>query len=289
MNKQNKSEIVIYNDGELELNVSVENETVWLNRNQISELFGRDVKTIGKHIGNVFNDGELEKFSVVANFATTATDGKIYNVEYYNLDVIISVGYRVKSQKGVRFRQWATSVLKSYIQNGYAINSEKITNQRFKELENELMLLKSKVESISSGLESTTLKEKQGILFDGQIYDAYAFVNDLLRSAKSEVLLIDNYIDDDIFTLFSKYQNIKIKIYTQSISKQLRLDFKKYNSQYQNIELHEFKKAHDRFLILDEKEIYHIGASLKDLGKKWFAFSKFEMGALEIIEKLNNG
>ncbi|PNV82416.1 MAG: DNA-binding protein [Sulfurimonas sp.] len=289
MNKQNKSEIVIYNDGELELNVSVENETVWLNRNQISELFGRDVKTIGKHIGNVFNDGELEKFSVVANFATTATDGKIYNVEYYNLDVIISVGYRVKSQKGVRFRQWATSVLKSYIQNGYVINSEKITNQRFKELENELMLLKSKVESISSGLESTTLKEKQGILFDGQIYDAYAFVNDLLRSAKSEVLLIDNYIDDDIFTLFSKYQNIKIKIYTQSISKQLRLDFKKYNSQYQNIELHEFKKAHDRFLILDEKEIYHIGASLKDLGKKWFAFSKFEMGALEIIEKLNNG
>ena len=289
MNKQNKSEIVIYNDGELELNVSVENETVWLNRNQISELFGRDVKTIGKHISNVFNDGELEKFSVVAKFATTATDGKIYNVEYYNLDVIISVGYRVKSQKGVRFRQWATSVLKSYIQNGYAINSEKITNQRFKELENEVMLLKSKVENISNRLESTTLKEKQGILFDGQIYDAYAFVNDLLRSAKSEVVLIDNYIDDDVFTLFSKYQNLKIKIYTQSISKQLRLDYQKYNSQYKNIELLEFKKAHDRFLIIDNIEIYHIGASLKDLGKKWFAFSKFEMGALEIIEKLNNG
>ena len=135
MNEKNKSDIVIYDDGELELNVSVENETVWLNRNQISELFGRDVKTIGKHISNVFRDKELNKFSVVANFATTALDGKTYNVEYYNLDVIISVGYRVKSQKGVRFRQWATSVLKSYIQNGYAINSEKITHERFTTLE----------------------------------------------------------------------------------------------------------------------------------------------------------
>ena len=288
MNEQNKSDMIIYNDGELELDVSVENETVWLNRNQISELFGRDVKTIGKHIGNVFSDGELEKFSVVAKFATTASDGKTYNVEYYSLDVIISVGYRVKSQKGVRFRQWATKVLKEYIADGYVINSDKITNQRFKELENEVVLLKSKVEHISNGLESTTLKPKQGILFDGQIYDAYAFINDLLKSAKNEVVLIDNYIDDTVFTLFSKYSNLKIKIYTQSISKQLRLDFQKYNSQYQNINLVVFKKAHDRFLILDSTEIYHIGASLKDLGKKWFAFSKFEMEALEVLRKLKS-
>jgi hypothetical protein len=289
MDKLNQSDMIIYNDGELELDVSVKNDTVWLNRHQISELFGRDVKTIGKHIGNVFSDGELEKFSVVANFATTARDGKAYNVEYYSLDVIISVGYRVKSQKGVRFRQWATKVLKNYITDGYVINPEKITNQRFKELENEVVLLKSKVLDISNSLEGTTLKQKQGILFDGQMYDAYAFVNDLLKSAKDEVVLIDSYIDDTVFTLFSKYQNLKIKIYTQSISKQLRLDFQKYNSQYKNIELHEFKKAHDRFLILDEKEIYHIGASLKDLGKKWFAFSKFEMEALEILQRLKHG
>jgi len=167
--------MVVYNDGELELQVSIEKETVWLNRQQISALFGRDVKTIGKHIGNVFSDGELERFSVVANFATTATDGKTYNIEYYNLDVIISVGYRVKSAKGVRFRQWATSVLKSYIQNGYAINSEKITHQRFKELENEVSLLKSQVANISKGLENNSLQPKHGIFFDGQIYDAYAF------------------------------------------------------------------------------------------------------------------
>jgi hypothetical protein len=145
-----------------------------------------------------------------------------------------------------------------------------------------------KFEKLFDALEDKSIKPKQGILFDGQIYDAYVFINDLLKSAKSEAVLIDNYIDDSVFTLFSKYPNLKIKIYTQSISKQLRLDFQKYNSQYQNIDLYEFKKAHDRFLILDKKEIYHIGASLKDLGKKWFAFSKFEMEALEILGKLKD-
>ncbi len=284
MDKQNKSDMIIYNDGELELDVSVENGTVWLNRQQISELFDRDVKTIGKHIGNVFSDGELEQFSTVAKFATVQNEGGrevTREIEYYNLDVIISVGYRVKSQNGVRFRQWATNILKKYIADGYVINGEKITNQRFQELENEVVLLKSKVENISNGLENTTLKPKQGVLFDGQIYDAYVFINDLLKSAKSEVVLIDNYIDETVFTLFSKYPNLKIKIYTQIISKQLRLDFQKYNAQYQNIELAEFKKSHDRFLILDEKEIYHIGASLKDLGKKWFAFSLLDLDSFQ--------
>lgn len=286
MDKLNNTNIVIYDDGELELNVSINNETVWLNRNQISELFGRDVKTIGKHISNIFSDGELDMFSVVANFATTASDGKNYNVQYYNLDVIISVGYRVKSQKGVRFRQWATSVLKSYITDGYAINSEKITHQRLKELENDVLLLKSKVENISSSLENSSLKPKQGIFYDGQIYDAYIFINDLLKSTKSEIILIDNYTDDTVFTLFSKYPNLKIKIYTKIITKQLSHDYKKYSEQYKNIELQEFKNAHDRFLIIDEKEIYHIGASLKDLGKKWFAFSKFDINAFEILSRL---
>lgn len=286
MNEYNKLDSVVYNDGELELKVSVENETVWLNRNQISELFGRDVKTIGKHIGNVFKEKELDKFSVVANFATTALDGKTYNIEYYNLDVIISIGYRVKSQKGVRFRQWATSVLKRYITNGYMINSDKITNERFVSLENEVTALKLKVKYISSSLKKQRDKPTQGIFFDGQIYDAYAFINDLLKSAKNEVVLMDNYIDETVFTLFSKYPNLKIKIYTNSISKQLRLDYQKYCSQYQNIELKEYKNSHDRFIILDKKEVFHIGASLKDLGKKWFGFSKFEMTSFEILERL---
>ena len=287
--QENNSNIIVYNDGELELKVSLENETVWLNRNQIAELFGRDVKTIGKHITNVFNDGELEQISTVANFATVQNEGGreiLRDIEYYNLDVIISIGYRVKSQKGVRFRQWATSVLKNYIQNGFVINSDKITNDRFVSLENEVKFLKSKVENISNSLEDKTLKAKQGIFYDGQIFDAYVFVNDLLKLATTEIILIDNYIDETVFTIFSKYPNIRIKIYTQNISKQLKLDFEKYSKQYQNIELKEFKNSHDRFLIIDKKNIYHLGASLKDLGKKWFAFSKFEMNTFDVLARL---
>jgi hypothetical protein len=202
------------------------------------------------------------------------------------LDLIISIGYRVKSQKGVRFRQWATSVLKNYIQNGFVINSDKITNDRFVSLENEVKFLKSKVENISNSLENKTLKAKQGIFYDGEIFDAYVFVNDLLKLATTEIILIDNYIDETVFTIFSKYPNIEIKIFTQNISKQLKLDFEKYQKQYKNIELFEFKNSHDRFLIIDKKDIYHLGASLKDLGKKWFAFSKFEMNTFEVLDKL---
>lgn len=289
MNKQNSSDTIVYNDGELELNVSINNETVWLNRSQISELLGRDVKTIGKHINNVFSDNELEKISTVANFATVQNEGGRdvrRDVEYYNLDVIISVGYRVKSQKGVRFRQWATAVLKRYITDGFAINSEKITNQRFKELENNMRLLSSRMDDISNLFKDGYAKPQEGIFFNGQVYDAYAFINDLIKSAKNEIILIDNYIDDSVFTILSKYQNLKIKIYTQTITKQLLLDYQKYQAQYSNVELVEFKNSHDRFIIIDGINIYHIGASLKDLGKKWFAFSKFDMDALEILKRL---
>ncbi len=283
----NISNIVVYNDGELELKVSVNTETVWLNRTQLSELFGRDVKTIGKHINNIFEEKELEKISVVANFATTALDGKIYNVEYYNLDVIISVGYRVKSQKGVKFRQWATTILKNYIQNGYVINSDKITNERFVSLEKDVNILKNKIDNISAKFEDNSLKIKQGIFYDGQVYDAYSFVSDLIKKAKNEIILIDNYIDDTTLTLFSKTPHIKVTIYTNTISKQLKLDFEKYSKQYDNITLKTFQNSHDRFLIIDKKEIFHIGASIKDLGKRWFAFSKINLDIDELIKKLN--
>ena len=210
----NNENIVLYNDGEIELNVSITNETTQLNRNQISQLLDRDIKTIGKHINNVFKENELEKNSVVANFATTAKDGKKYDVEYYNLDVIISIGYRVKSQRGVKFRQWATSVLKEYITNGYAINSDKITNDRFVSLENKVLLLSSKLNI----LESKELKPSHGIFYDGQMFDAYTFVSDLIRDAKSSIVLIDNYVDDITLTLFSKNQDINVTIYTQTRS-----------------------------------------------------------------------
>ena len=277
------SNIIVYNNGELELKVSVEQESVWLNRNQIAELFGRDVKTIGKHISNVFDEKELEKYSTVANFATVQNEGGRdvkRDIEYYNLDVIISVGYRVKSQKGVRFRQWATTILKNYIQNGYAINHHKITEQRLFELENDMRIIKSKIKNNS-------LEFIQNIFYDGQVFDAYVFINNLLKLARKEVILLDNYIDETVFILFSKYPNIKIKIYTANITKQLKLDFQKYQTQYKNIELNEFKNSHDRFLIIDKKEVYHLGASLKDLGKKWFAFSKFEIESFDILKRVN--
>ena len=280
-----KNQVIIYNDGEIELKVSFEKESVWLNRNQLAELFDRDVKTIGKHINNVFREKELEKFSTVANFAIVQNEGGrevTRDIEYYNLDVIISVGYRVKSQKGVKFRQWATQVLKQYVFNGYAINSDKITHERFKELENSVHTLQNRLEL----LEDKTIKPSQGIFYNGEIFDAYKFISDLIKSSKKEIILLDNYIDESILTLFSKNQNIQITIYTKTITKQLKLDLQKYNAQYNSIIIKEFKNSHDRFLIIDKEEVYHIGASLKDLGKKWFAFSKMDIKSLGILEKL---
>jgi len=279
--------IVVYENGEIELKVSVNSETVWLNRQQISELFDRDVKTIGKHINNVFKEEELLKDAVVANIATTAKDGKTYNIEHYNLDVIISVGYRVKSQKGVSFRQWATRVLKQYISNGYAINSEKITHQRFKEIEVDINTLKLEMNDIKSKVKNNILEYNSGIFYDGQTFDAYVFVADIIKRAKTSIKLIDNYIDETVLMLLSKRASTcKATIYTKTISKQLHLDLKKHNEQYLHVEIKKFNSSHDRFLIIDEKEVYHIGASLKDLGKKWFGFSKMDSESFEMMGRL---
>ncbi|HBM35951.1 MAG TPA: DNA-binding protein [Sulfuricurvum sp.] len=283
MNKVNGSDIVIYNDGEIELNISVTEDTLWLTQMQLSDIFEKDQSVISRHIKNIFKDNEVDEKSNMQKMHTANSDKP---VNFYSLDIVLAVGYRTNSSKAIKFRQWATSVLKSYIQNGYAINGDKITNERFVSLESDVATLKSQMGEFKALVNVDTLKTKEGIFFDGQIYDAYVFINDLLKSAKSEVVLIDNYIDDTVFTLFSKYPNLKIKIYTQIITKQLSLDYQKYQAQYQNMELLEFKSAHDRFIILDGVEMYHIGASLKDLGKKWFAFSKFEMDALEILGRL---
>ena len=280
---ENESNIVVYNDGEIELKVSVNNETIWLTQAQLCNIFEKDQSVISRHINNIFKDNEVDEKSNMQKMHIANSDKP---VSFYNLDIVLAVGYRANSSKAIKFRQWASSVLKNYIQNGYSINIDKITNQRFKELENDVLILKSKVENISNSLENNSLKPKQGIFYDGQIFDAYVFVNDLLKLAKEEIVLIDNYIDESVFILFSKYANIKVKIYTKTITKQLKLDFQKYQLQYNNIEIREFKNSHDRFLIIDKKEIYHLGASIKDLGKKWFAFSKFEFESLDILDKL---
>ena len=280
---------VIYNSGELELKVSVQNNSIWLTQRQIVEIFNSSKANISEHIKSIYESKELEKGSTVRKFRTVQKEGSREverEREHYNLDMIISVGYRVNSLKATKFRQWATSVLKSYITDGYAINSEKITNQRFKELENDVLFLKSKVENISNLIEDDSLKAKQGIFYDGQVFDAYVFISNLIKSAKKSIVLIDNYIDESVLTLLGKNQSIDITIYSKNISKQLKLDIKKYNTQHKPMELKSFQESHDRFIIIDEKEVYHFGASLKDLGKKWFAFSKFDVAALEMLGRL---
>ena len=207
--QENISNIIVYNDGELELKVSVENETIWLTQTQLCNIFEKDQSVISRHINNIFKDNEVDEKSNMQKIHIANSDKP---VSFYSLDIVLAVGYRTNSSKAIKFRQWATSILKNYIQNGYVINGEKITNERFLSLENEVINLKSKVENISNSLEDKTLKPKQGIFYNGQVFDAYVFVNDLLKSAVEEVILIDNYIDDTVFTLFSKYTNIKTKI-----------------------------------------------------------------------------
>ena len=286
---QDLSNLVVYNDGELELKVSVDSETIWLTQKQIAEVFGGTKQNISLHINNIYKEKELDKISTVKYYLTVQKEGNrevTRNIEHYNLDMILSLGYRINSITATKFRQWTTSILKNYITNGYVINGEKITNERFVALENDVNILKSQMNTVQSLIKNNTLETAQGIFYDGQIYDAYVFANDLLRGAKNEIILIDNYIDYTVFTLFSKFPTIQVTIYTQIISKQLQLDFQKYSKQYSNITLKTFQNAHDRFLILDSKELFHIRASLKDLSKKWFAFSKIDLEIKELIQKL---
>ena len=266
-----KGEIVVYQPDEMiRLEVRFEEETVWLNRRQLADLFGRDVKTIGKHINNALRE-ELIDLSVVANFATTASDGKTYSVEYYNLDMILSIGFRVKSQRGIQFRKWANSVLKEYLLKGYAINN------RFANVEDQLKEHRRILGEHSRQIDffiHTFLPPIEGIFCDGQIFDAYVFVSNLIRSAQKRIVLIDNYIDDNVLlTLSKRTTGVSAEIRTARLSQQLQLDLQRHNNQYEPISIVQTQNIHDRFLIVDD-DVYHIGASLKDLGKKLFAFSK---------------
>ena len=207
----NVSNIVLYNDGELELKVSLNEETIWLTQKQLSELFNVEIHTINYHIKNIYKQKELDKISTIRKIRIVQKEGNREiqrDVEHYNLDMIISIGYKVNSITATKFRQWATSILTNYITNGYVINGEKITNERFITLENDVNILKVQMSTVQSLIKNNTLETAQGIFYDGQIYDAYVFANDLLRGAKNEIILIDNYIDDTVFTLFSKVPTI---------------------------------------------------------------------------------
>lgn len=282
-----ENEIILYQpDSTLSLDVRVENDTVWLNRNQLALLFDRDVKTIGKHINNALKE-ELDGLSVVAKFATTASDGKTYTVEYYNIEMITSVGYRVKSKRGVQFRVWANKVLKEHLLRGYSVNQrllymESRIDRRLSEHDNQIKELSGKVDFFLK----TSLPPREGILFDGQIFDAYFFVCDLIRRACKRVILIDNYIDETVLALLDKRgRGVLATIYTKRIDDNLRLDIERHNDQYAPINVRTAPNIHDRFLIIDDT-LYHIGASIKDLGKKLFAFSQMETRPSVILDNL---
>ena len=277
-------EIVVYQPVEItRLEVMVENETVWLNRHQLALLFDRDIKTIGKHINNALNE-ELSGLGVVANFATTASDGKTYFVEHYNLEMILSIGYRVKSQRGIHFRRWANTILKDYLIKGYSINTRLNTleDRLERRLEKHELILNAHEQKIDFFVR-TSLPPVEGIFYDGQIFDAYVFATELIRSARTKIVLIDNYIDESVLMMLSKRKpGVKAEIRTGKTPQLLLLDLQKHNSQYEPVTLSQTHNIHDRFLIIDDT-VYHIGASLKDLGKKLFALSKMEIGADRLI------
>lgn len=278
MNMEKEGEIILYQpDGTLKLEVRLEDETVWLNRQQISNLFDRDIKTIGKHINNALKE-ELSGMAVVAKFATTAADGKTYQVEYYNLDMILSIGYRVKSRRGIEFRQWANQVLKDFLLKGYSIN------RRIEQLEKTVARHDERIEFFVR----TSLPPVEGIFFEGQIFDAYAFASDLIKAARQRIVLIDNYVDESTLMLLSKRNpEVEATIFTARIDKALQLDIQRHNAEYPPVTVKEYRQSHDRFLIIDA-DVYHIGASLKDLGKKWFAFSRLHFSPQELLERINH-
>ncbi len=280
-------EIILYNVNEkISLEVHLEQETVWLSVNQMVLLFDREESNIRRHIINIFSEGELDKS---INVQIMHVNGIKKPVPYYSLDVIISVGYRVKSLRGTMFRQWANRVLKEYVMKSA------IVNQRILDLENRMgtrfqaheTILTQHSEQIEFFVKHS-LPQQEGIFYNGQIFDAYKFANDLIRSASQRIILIDNYIDDTVLTMFDKRnEQVEATIYTAQISKQLQLDIVKHNEQYRSIDVQIFRQSHDRFLIVDDV-VYLIGASLKDLGKKMFAFSKLEICAGEFLGQLQN-
>ena len=283
---EKQGEIILYQPDEaVRLEVRLEDETVWLTQVQIAELFQRDRTVITKHINNVFKEKELEEKSNV-HFLHIANSDK--PVKFFSLDVIISVGYRVKSVRGTQFRQWANKILKEYLLKGYSINQrlndmEYRMNNKFFQIEKTIAEHDAKIDFFVR----TSLPPVEGIFFDGQIFDAYKFATDLIKSAKCSLILIDNYVDESVLLMLSK-RNIGVSatIYTQRITQQLQLDLDRHNSQYPPIDIRTYRDSHDRFLIIDNTEVYHIGASLKDLGKKMFAFSKLELPAHTIIDVL---
>jgi len=280
-----KGEIVLYQpDDTIRLEVMIEDETVWLTQIQIALLFGTETPAISKHINNIYKVGELDKISTVSILEIVQQEGNRYvkrKTAHYNLDMILSVGYRVNSINATLFRRWATNTLKDYLLKGYAIN------QRIERVEKFALETEKRVTQTENKIDffvKTSLPPVEGIFYDGQTFDAYVFVTNLIKTAKKSITLIDNYVDESVLLLLSKRETgVDATIYTAQITSQFQLDLQKHNTQYPFITVNTFTRSHDRFLFIDEN-IYHLGASLKDLGKKWFAFSKMELEAKSLLQ-----
>lgn len=282
------NEIILYQpDASVKLEVRLEDETVWLTQQQIADLFGVKQPAISKHLKNIFESEELDEASVHSILEYTAADGKLYRTKFYNLDAILSVGYRVNSKNATLFRQWANRILKEYLLRGYSVNQlllhmESRIDHRLSEHDNQIRELSGKVDFFRR----TSLPPKDGVLFDGQIFDAYRFICDLVKLANKRIVLIDNYIDETVLTLLDKRRSgVLATIYTKRINRQLQLDIERHNDQYTPIDVRTAPNIHDRFMVIDDT-LYHIGASIKDLGLKLFAFSKMETSPSLILDNL---
>lgn len=289
MEEDKGNEIIIYQpDSTVKLEVRLEDETVWLTQQQIADLFGTQRPAITKHLANIYKSGELDEDSTCSVLERMGNAGnQRYATKFYNLDAILSVGYRVNSRNATLFRQWANRILKEYLLRGYSVNQrllymESRVDRRLSEHDRQIKELSGKVDFFLK----TSLPPREGILFDGQIFDSYVFVCDLVRLACKRIVLIDNYIDETVLRLLDKRnRGVSAMIYTKRIDDILRLDIERHNSQYTPVEVRSVTGIHDRFLIIDDT-LYHIGASIKDLGKKLFAFSRMETPPAAILDKL---
>ena len=268
-------EIVMYQPDEtIRLEVRMGEETVWLTQQQMAELFDKDRTVISRHIRNIYKEEELEENITCAKFAHMGSEGdQTYEYTAYNLDVIISVGYRVKSKRGTKFRQWANRILKEYLLKGYVVNS------RIVALEEHVAKQDSQIEELKDKVNffvRSSLPPVEGIFYDGQIFDAYVQIVNLIKQAKHSIILIDNYINVDTLTMLSnRSSGVTATIYTRQLNQQQQLDLQRHNQQYPPIDIHTTQRNHDRFLIIDDV-VYLFGASLKDAGKKLFAYIKMQ-------------
>ena len=287
MSEETKYELVKFIDDELELEVSVspKEETIWMTQTEIAELFGKDRKTITRHIQNILKEFELKETQVCSKNEHTALDGKKYIVKIYNLDMIIAIGYRVKSKRAIIFRQWANKVLKEYLLKGYVINENRVTvsNENYIELKNEVTSINNRLLKVEDKVLDKEYEINE-IFYNGEFYDAYTLIQSIFEKATNEIIIIDNYTDRTILDrLVVKKKEVKVKIYTSINSKLIGKDINTFNNQYGLLEVIYTTKVHDRYIIIDQNKLYHLGHSIKDLGNKIFSISELDSKFIRVL------